>query len=100
MQGDALVDLKRYPQAILSYDKSLSFLPDNIEVWKKRGAAMAAFRKAHDRELLSEEPAVDPQSADGWVMRAGFLLARDRYTEASEASLRALHLDPSHEAAT
>jgi len=98
--GDALSDLKRYPQAILSYDKSLALLPDNLEVWKKRGVVVAAFRKAENHQQLSEEPVFDPQNADGWALRAGYLLARERYLEASEASQRALHLDPDHEAAT
>jgi predicted O-linked N-acetylglucosamine transferase (SPINDLY family) len=97
--GDALLDLKRYQQAILSYDKALALLPDNLEVWRKRSVAVAAFRKAENRQQLSEEPVFDPQNADGWALRAGYLLARERYLDASEASQRALYLDSDHEAA-
>jgi len=100
MLGDALANLKRYRQAISSYDKALALLPDNLEVWKKRGLAVVAFRKSQNRPEFSEEPDLDPANADGWARRAGFLLAREQYAEASEASQHALQLSPHHEAAT
>src|SRR5262249_17164814 len=44
----------------------------------------------------SEEPTPDPQDADGWALRAGFLLAAQRFGEAAAASDCALLIDPQH----
>jgi predicted O-linked N-acetylglucosamine transferase (SPINDLY family) len=98
--GNVLSGLKRYKQAIACYDKALAVVPDQSGVWRKRGATIAALRTAANLPDLKNAPAFDPNDANGWAIRAGFLLASQRPVEASEASERALQLDPQHEAAT
>jgi predicted O-linked N-acetylglucosamine transferase (SPINDLY family) len=98
IMGDALSGLRRFKQAISCYDKSLAILPDNNSAWKNRGVAIAACRG--NRLECDDEPEFDSHTADGWALRAGFLLGNKRYSDASQASKRALQLDPDHKAAT
>ena len=98
--GDALASLKCYRGAIASYEKSLAIVPDHNTNWKRRSAAIAELRKTTSRLEYSDAPVVISQSADEWAMRAGFLLAKNRYADASQASRQALKIAPDHEAAT
>ena len=92
--GHALFELKRYKQAILSYDKALVLVPDHWTVWKNRAAALEAI---NEKDELPE--VLNSQDADSWTVRAGALWYAQRYTEASEASDRVLSLDPGRVAA-
>lgn len=94
--GDAWFGLKRYPQAIASYDRALALTPDSETSWKKRHAAFAAIKGRPLYSHLQEVPAVDEKNADSWAVRAGFLSASKRHLDASEASKQALLLDPGH----
>jgi protein O-GlcNAc transferase len=100
IMANALLGLKRYKQAIACYDKALALMPDNNSIWRKRSAAFVALKKSANLPDLSEIPAFDSKQADGWAIRAGFLSAFEEHAEAAEASEQALHLDPTHEAAT
>jgi len=98
--GSALSGLKRYKQAVSCYDRALAIVPDQSGIWKKRSAAIAALRTIAHFPQLKNAPLFDAQSANGWAVRAGFLLANQRPAEASDASEQALQLDPHHQAAT
>ena len=91
--ANALAGLKRYGEAIACYDKALAIVPDGIGLWRDRGAAIRALKKAGLSDI-DEEPTLDPQDADAWVRRAGFLLACQRFGEAAAASDRALAINP------
>jgi tetratricopeptide (TPR) repeat protein len=39
-QGNVLLDLRRYRQAVVSYDKALEIRPDNDEAWYNRSTAL------------------------------------------------------------
>jgi predicted O-linked N-acetylglucosamine transferase (SPINDLY family) len=94
--GNALSSLKRNKAAIACYDKALVLVPENSAIWKDRGAAIhATKRKTADSDLY-EETTPDPQGADGWALRGGFLLAAQRFGEAAAASDRALAINPQH----
>lgn len=98
--ADALTAMKRYQEAIASYDKALAIMPDNKTIWHKRSLAIIARRKADNLPGLSETPEFDTKTADGWALKAGFLSSFGRHAEAAEASDRALQLDPEHKNAT
>lgn len=66
-----------------------------------RFGKIAARRSTQSRRKsansdIDEEPAPDPQDADEWAFRAGFLLAAERIGEAAEASDCALSINPQH----
>jgi predicted O-linked N-acetylglucosamine transferase (SPINDLY family) len=94
--GNALSGLKRYEEAIACYDKALAIVPDNTGIWKDRDAAIRASTKKAALSGIEEEPTLDPQDANAWVRRAGFLLASQRFGEAAAASDRALVINPKH----
>ncbi|HEX3350948.1 MAG TPA: nucleotidyltransferase family protein, partial [Acetobacteraceae bacterium] len=93
--GDALLGLKRHAQAIACYDKVLAAAPENPLLWRKRATAIAAGGRKTAR-LAIDEGTLDPQDANAWARRAGFLSASSRFAEAAAASDRALALEPTH----
>jgi predicted O-linked N-acetylglucosamine transferase (SPINDLY family) len=94
--GKALCGLKRYEEGIACYDKALELVPEGRVIWKDRSAAI---RLSNRTPTHFEEPTLDPQDANGWALRAGFLLASGRLQEAAAASDRALEIAPNHLAA-
>jgi protein O-GlcNAc transferase len=94
--GNALSGLKRHKEAVACYDKALALTPENGTFWQDRSAAIHASKRKTATSDINEEPTSDPQDADGWALRGGFLLAAQRFAEAAEASDRALAIDPQH----
>jgi predicted O-linked N-acetylglucosamine transferase (SPINDLY family) len=94
--GNALSGLKRHRAAIACYDKALALAPENRTIWQDRDAAIHANKGKTAEADVNEEPSPDPRDADGWALRAGFLLAAQRFGEAAAASDRALSIDPQH----
>ena len=94
--GDALLELKRYEQAIACYEKVLASAPGNRSVWRKRAIARASRGGAATSTDTDVERIPGPQDADAWAHRAGFLVAAERFAEAAAASERALAIDPNH----
>src|SRR5205085_3337724 len=94
--ANALLGLKRYEQAIVCYEKAFAFEPDNSSIWRRRNAAFAALGKKSELPKV----ALNPKDADGWAVLAGVFALSYRFPEASEASDRALKLDPGHVSAT
>jgi predicted O-linked N-acetylglucosamine transferase (SPINDLY family) len=94
--GNALSGLKRHKAAIACYDKALALTPENRTIWRDRGAAIHARRRTTANSDINEDPAPDPQDADAWAFRAGFLLAAERFGEAAAASDCALSINPQH----
>jgi len=94
--GNALSSLKRYKEAVACYDRALALLPENSSIWQDRGAAIHANNTKTRNSDINDEPPADPQDADGWALRAGFLLAALRFGEAAAASDCALASKPNH----
>jgi protein O-GlcNAc transferase len=94
--GDAQSGLKRLKAAIACYDKALALAPENRAIWRDRAAAIHASKGKTASSEIPEEPAPDPQDSDAWAVRAGFLLAAERFGEAARASDCALAINPQH----
>jgi predicted O-linked N-acetylglucosamine transferase (SPINDLY family) len=94
--GDALFGLKRYGRAVDCYDKAITISPDHRSYWLKRIAAVSALPSAADRSDLTNAQAFDPENANDWAVRAGYLTIQKRFAEAAAASDCALRLDPAH----
>lgn len=88
--GDALYGLRRYRKAVACYDKALSFVDHDMITWKRR---TAAFWAAGGRADLAESPP-DPRDATAWAIHGERLFGLQRFAEATDASDRALSLDP------
>ena len=94
--GDALVGLKRFGDAVRSYEKALSLRPESVSAWRKRTTALTALGKTFE---FGDACTANSPDATHWAMRAGFYLANKRYNEAVAASDRALAIDPEHKPA-
>ena len=90
--GDSLMALKRWNDAITCYEKVLSSQPDHIVAWWKLDNAKSAAGRKPDCDDFTPKS----DSADAWALRAGFLAWSRRFLEATDASDRALQIDPKH----
>jgi predicted O-linked N-acetylglucosamine transferase (SPINDLY family) len=97
--ANALFGLNRYSEAITCYEKAVALAPDNAGYWRDRAAAIRADKQQSSLMGIEDEPTPDSQDADAWARRAGYLFASKRFSEASEASNRALAIRPKHLAA-
>jgi predicted O-linked N-acetylglucosamine transferase (SPINDLY family) len=94
--GSALSGLNRYREAIICFDKALALTPENRAIWNDRTNAIRAIKGVSIRDNFEEEPLLDPQDVEKCVLRAGFLSAAQRYSEAAAVSDCALAIDPKH----
>ncbi len=90
-----LVRLKRYPEALNSYQQAISLCEDDAKLWCNYGSALAtlgqfkAAVKAYDRALD-----LMPQYVNVWRRRGRALYRLGRYVQAIESYDHALALDP------
>lgn len=94
--GRALLGLGRDKEAIAAFDKALEISPDNPGLWAARSAAIRTGRQKTAAIDIGEDTSFDTNDANAWARRAGYLLASQRFAEASEASDRALAINPNH----
>jgi tetratricopeptide (TPR) repeat protein len=93
--GLALAGLKRFADAIASYDRALALRPDNAEVRYNRGNALLALGRprealeAYERALLAK-----PDHVEALCNRGAALAALGRSDEALSSYDRALALAP------
>ncbi len=99
-QGYCLDELKRYEEAIASYDRALAIKPDYHDAWYNRGFALGnlgQFEEAlasYDRAL-----AINPDFHEAWYNRGNALGNLGQFEEAIASSDRALAINPDfHEA--
>jgi tetratricopeptide (TPR) repeat protein len=96
-RGAALQDLKRFAEALASYDRALAIRPDYAEAHSNRGAALYELDRpeealaSYDRAL-----AILPAHAQAHYNRGNALRGLRRAEEALAAYERALALRPDH----
>src|SRR5262249_28341355 len=76
-RGNALTELKRFDEALASYDKAIALKPDYAEAFSNRGTALKDLKRL-DEALASYDKAIalKPDYADGYMNRGfGRLLA-------------------------
>ncbi len=90
-----LLDLRRYEDALASYDQALALNPDYADAIANRGNALLALDR-HQEALASYDKAVDirPDHADAYSNRGNALLSLKRYDEALTSYSHAIVLRP------
>ena len=98
--GRALLDLRRYEMAIACFNRALELEPQDVDNWTDRASAMLATRrlKAALADIKKALASIRGTSVHGPFAPARSSTSR-RFTEAVEASDRALALDPGNTAA-
>jgi len=92
--ADAYFALGQYEKAIAASDRLLALRPDDRRLWAMRDRFLRALAKHVDEREIEAYSVLDPQNKIAWNIRAGYLLYKQHYGEASEASDNALAIDP------
>jgi predicted O-linked N-acetylglucosamine transferase (SPINDLY family) len=93
--GNGLRDLKRFDEALESYDRAIALQPDFAEAWGNRGNALVALRRSREAvDSYDKAIALKPAFAEAHSNRARALLELDRPEDALAACDRAIALNP------
>jgi len=94
LRGDALVQLKRYDKALISYDKAIGIAPTQAQAWMSRGEALR-LSENFDEALKSYDKAteLEPKYAWAWLSRGDILRRLGRNEEALQTYDRAIALE-------
>jgi tetratricopeptide (TPR) repeat protein len=97
-RGDLLSNLKRYDEALASYDRALELDANYQWAWASRGNVLDNLKR-YDEALVSYDRALelDPNDPWDWRKRGNVLNNLKRYDEALVSYDRALELDPNDE---
>jgi tetratricopeptide (TPR) repeat protein len=96
-RANALQELKRFDEAVASYDKTLALKADSAEAFNNRGAALKELKRFGEA-LASFDKAValQPDDAEAFNNRGIALQELRRFDEALASYDRALALEPDH----
>ena len=94
----ALIDLKRFSEALTTTSKALQLDAKSAAAWTVRGDTLRNLYR-YDEALAAYDKALalDPQRVDGWVGRARALDDLRRHAEAAACYKKLLELDPDYE---
>ncbi len=96
-QGNALRELKRYDEALVSYDKAILHKPDYADIYNNRGVALEMMHR-YDEALASYDKAVllRPDYADAYNNMGIALQSMKRYEEALTSYDRVIAIKPGY----
>jgi serine/threonine protein kinase len=94
-QGNKLLKLQKYKEAISSYDKAIATKPDFHEVWNNRGNALEKLQK-YEEAISSYDKAlaIKPDFYDAWNNRGVALARLEKYMEEIASYDKALAIKP------
>ncbi|PSB01143.1 serine/threonine-protein kinase [Merismopedia glauca] len=94
-QGDRLIELQKYDEALTAFDRALQKQPDSIDAWNGKGTALLKLNK-YDLAIAAFEKSttIDPKSFAAWLHKGEALTAIKNYTEASQAFKEAWQIQP------
>ena len=96
-RGNALFSLKRYAEALASYNRAVALWPGHAPLLNNRGNALFGLgRKLEALAAFDRAIAAAPDYAEAHFNRGNVLRALDRRTEALASFDRAAALDPGH----
>ncbi|MCX6841549.1 MAG: tetratricopeptide repeat protein [candidate division WOR-3 bacterium] len=94
-KGSSLLHLRRYEEALRSFDKALETDPSHAGAWSNRGCNLHSLGK-YDEALHCHDKALelDARTARVWHNKGCTLFSLGRYEEAIGCYDKALELDP------
>ena len=96
-RGNALFKLKRYAEALASYNRAVALWPGHAPLLNNRGNALLGLgRRMEALAAFDRVIAIDPGYVDAHFNRANALAQLDRVAEALAGMDRAAALDPDH----
>ena len=97
-KGRCLNRLKRYDEALESYDRAIELDANDKLVWNMRGNVLDDLKR-YDEALVSYDRAIKLDDNDQWAwhMRGNVLYNLERYDEALVSCDRAIELDANYQ---
>jgi len=94
-QGDALVKIKNYTEAITAYEQAIYLDKNNFAAWNGKADALNRAKKYMDALKASDEAlAIEPSNTKGWINRGYILYNLGRYDDELKAYETAISLEP------
>ena len=92
-RGNTLYDLKRYKEAITTYDKAIKIRPEYSEAWNGQGNTLYELKR-YKKALDAYEKAIQiqPKYLEAWIGRSFVLDNLQRYQEAIDSFDKALKI--------
>ncbi len=90
-RGNALIGLKRYPEALVSIEQAIALQPNYGDAWNNRGVVLW-YLQQYSEALASVEQAISINSndSDAWFNKGSILVTLQQYDQAITAYDRAL----------
>ncbi|MBD2626493.1 protein kinase domain-containing protein [Trichormus variabilis] len=94
-QGNQLLNLQKYEEAITLYDKAIAINPEYYEAWHNLGNTLANLKR-YSEAISSYDKAIiiKPDCADFWFNRGSALANLQKYTEAIVSFEKAILIKP------
>ena len=96
-RGNALMNFKRFDEALASYETAIRLRPDYADAFYNRGHVLVALKRL-DEALVSYDATIrlKPDRADAFNARGTTLLNLKRFNEALASYETAIRLKPDH----
>ncbi len=96
-QGIALVNQRRFEEALASYDQALQIQPRHADALCNRGNALISLNRIQDAlDSYEQALAIQPQHMQALSNRGNIFLLLNRYEEALDSYDRALAIQPNY----
>ena len=90
-RGDTLLELKRYDDALTSYNRAVELRPEYAAAWHGKGNTLLALKRYEEaRNAYDKAIQIQPDYAEAWIGRGNALDALQQYKEAINSFDRAL----------
>ncbi len=95
IQGDLLVRIGNYSEALTVYNQAISLDPDNFNAWNGKADALNRAHEFTEALAASDSAlAIEPSSAPLWINRGYILYNLGRYDDELKAYETAISLEP------
>jgi tetratricopeptide (TPR) repeat protein len=96
-KGVALVDLGKYEEALVYFDKAIELNPNDAEVWDNKGIVLGYLGK-HEEALVCFNKALEqnPNNADAWYNKGVALYDLGKIQEAISCYNEAIEIKPNN----
>ncbi len=90
-RGDTLLELKRYDDALASYNRAVELKPEYAEAWKGKGSTLLALKRYEEaRNAYDKAIQIQPDYSEAWIGRGNALDSLQQYKEAINSFDRAI----------
>jgi tetratricopeptide (TPR) repeat protein len=90
-RGDTLLELKRYDDALASYNRAVELKPEYAAAWDGKGDTLLALKRYEEaRNAYDKAIQLQPDYSEAWIGRGNALDSLQQYKEAINSFERAL----------